>query len=360
MKIEPIKITIRDLCEGYEDNEEAGVVGYGGKLDIRPAYQREFIYGEKQQEAVITTVKQNFPLNTMYWAKKEDGTFEIIDGQQRTLSICKFVNGDFAHDFRYFHNMQKDEKEQILNYELQIYVCEGSPSEKLKWFRVINIAGETLTEQELLNATYAGSWLADAKKKFSKSNCPAFQMGKDYVSGSPIRQAYLETALKWINNGKVEDYMARHQNDPNANALWLYFRNVIEWVQNTFVVKRVEMKHVDWGSLYNKYHEQVFDTKQLEDKVKQLMMDSDVTNKKGIYTYVLTGEQKYLNIRDFDDNMRRSAYERQNGICPKCGKHFELNEMHADHITPWAKGGPTTKENCQMLCAQCNRIKSSI
>lgn len=359
MTIEPIKISIRELVDRYEDREEAGVVGYGEKLNIRPPYQREFIYSEKQQEAVIDTVRKGFPLNTMYWAKNDDGNYEIIDGQQRTLSVCKYVAGEFAFDFKYFHNLQPDEQEQILDYELQIYVCEGTASDKLKWFRVINIAGETLTNQELLNATYAGPWLNDAKKKFSKTNCPAYLMGKDYVSGSPIRQAYLETALRWLSKNNIEDYMARHQNDPNANELWQYYRSVIDWVGLTFPKKRAQMKGLDWGTLYDEYHTEVYDTTELEARIKQLMIDDDVTKKSGIYFYVLTGKEKYLSLRSFSEQMKLEAYERQNGICPLCGKHFDIEFMEGDHITPWVEGGKTSSANCQMLCRECNRRKGA-
>ena len=207
MEIKLQKITVRELTAGYQDNEENGVVAYGGKLDVRPPYQREFVYKDNQRNAVIDTLRQNFPLNVMYWAVRSDGTFEIIDGQQRTISICQYVNGDFAFDFKYFHNLQKDEKEQILDYELNIYICSGTDSEKLKWFKTINISGEKLTEQELRNAVYSGSWVADAKRYFSKNNCAAYGLASKYINGSPIRQDYLETAIDWISKGDIEDYM---------------------------------------------------------------------------------------------------------------------------------------------------------
>jgi len=253
MKIEFKEITVGELAEGYQDNAEDGVVGFGGKLDIRPPFQREFIYKDKQRDAVITTLTKEFPLNVMYWSVRENGYFEVIDGQQRTISVCQYVNGDFAHMFRYFHNLQPDEQEQILNYKLMIYLCSGTDSEKLEWFKIINIAGEKLTDQELRNAVYAGTWVADAKRYFSKNSCPAYGISSDYLSGSAIRQDYLETAIKWISRGNVEVYMANHQHDPNASALWIYFQSVITWVSATFTKKRKFMKGVDWGSLHNKY-----------------------------------------------------------------------------------------------------------
>lgn len=358
MKIELKEITVKELTIGYQDNDEAGVVGYGGKLDIRPPYQREFIYKDKQRDAVIDTVTKNFPLNVMYWAVRDDGNYEVIDGQQRTISLCQYVQGDFAFKNCYFHNLQKDEQEQILNYKLMIYFCSGTDSEKLEWFKTINIAGEKLTDQELRNAVYAGSWVSDAKRYFSKRGCPAYNIAGDYLDGTAIRQDYLETVIKWISNDNIEKYMAEHQHEPNANDLWLYFQSVINWVKAVFPYYRREMKGIEWGFLYNEYKDKKFDPKKLETEINKLMQDDDVTNKKGIYWYVLTRKEKYLNIRAFTDNQKREAYERQKGICPICKKHFDISEMGADHITPWHEGGKTIAENCQMLCKDDNRRKS--
>lgn len=358
MKIELKEITVKELADKYQDNKEDGVTGYGGKLDIRPPYQREFIYKDKQRSAVIDTITKGFPLNVMYWAVQEGGNFEVIDGQQRTISICQYVNGDFDFDFRYFHNLQKDEQEQILNYKLMVYLCSGTDSQKLEWFKTINIAGEKLTDQELRNAVYSGSWVSDAKRYFSKSGCPAYQIGSKYLNGSPIRQEYFETAIDWISKGNIEVYMSNHQHDPNASALWRYFQDVISWTESTFTNYRKEMKGVQWGLLYNKFQNEIYDTKAIEKEVSELMQDEDVTKKSGIYQFILTRNEKFLNIRAFTDKQKREAYERQKGICVKCGEHFELNEMEADHITPWHEGGKTSAENCQMLCKLDNRMKS--
>lgn len=360
MKIAAENITVRDLTKDYSDNEEGGVVGYSGKLDIRPPYQREFVYKDKQRNAVINTIFNNYPLNVMYWAVRDDGGFEVIDGQQRTISICQYVNGDFSYEGRYFSNLQADEKESLLSYELSVYRCSGADSEKLAWFRTINIAGEKLTEQELRNAVYSGSWVAAAKPIFSKNNCPAYLLGSDFLTGSPIRQDYLETIIGWINKGDVEGYMAAHQQDPNANTEWLYFQAVIAWVRATFPKYRSEMKGVDWGLLYNSYKALPQDAATLEKQVATLMADEDVTNKKGIYSYVLNKEERNLSIRSFSENQKRESYEVQNGVCPKCNKTFAINEMEADHITPWSKGGRTNSENCQMLCKDDNRRKGGV
>lgn len=357
MKITLKEISVRELTNGFEDNNDDGVIGYGGELDIRPPYQREFIYKDKQREAVIDTINKNYPLNVMYWAVNDKG-FEVIDGQQRTISICQYVNGDFAYMFRYFHNLQKDEQEKILNYKLMIYLCEGNDSEKLEWFRTINIAGEKLTEQELRNAVYSGSWVSDAKRYFSKNGCAAYGIGSNYMNGTPIRQDYLETTIDWISKGNIEVYMSNHQNEPNANELWLYFQSVINWVKTIFPKYRKEMKGINWGFLYNEYKDQKFDSKALEEQITRLMIDDDITNKKGIYEYLLSGKEKHLNIRAFTDNQKRESYERQKGICVVCKEHFEINEMEADHITPWHEGGKTSSDNCQMLCKYDNRRKS--
>lgn len=361
MKIDLHRIPIREVIAGYKDSAEEGVVAYSGKLDVRPKYQREFVYKDKQRDAVLETVKQNFPLNVMYWMVRDDGGFEVLDGQQRTISIGQYVNGDFSLNERYFHNLLKEERDQILDYELMIYFCEGTDKERLDWFRIINIAGEKLTDQEIRNAVYTGPWLSDAKLNFSKSNCVAYLLASDegsLVSGSPIRQEYLETALSWINNGEVADYMAKHQHNKNADELWEYFQNVIAWVRKTFTNHRKEMANVNWGELYNQFKDKKLNFKKLETEIAELMQDEDVTKKSGIYPYVLTGQENYLSIRAFNDKMKREAYERQKGVCRFCKKNFDISEMEADHITPWHEGGKTVSGNCQMLCKLDNRTKS--
>lgn len=365
MKIELHELTVREIANSYIDNAEEGVKGYGGLLNIRPKYQREFVYDDTKRNAVIDTIVKGFPLNVMYWVKNEDGTFEVLDGQQRTVSFCQYVNGDFSLNNKAFHNLTNTEKNAILDYKCMVYFCEGNDLEKLEWFKTINIAGEKLTEQELRNAVYTGEWLTSAKLKFSKSNCAAYNLANKYVNGSPIRQDYLETAIAWINDDKIEEYMSIHQHDPNANELWAYFLSVITWVESTFIKYRREMKGINWGALYNRFHGQIFDTVKLENQIANLMMDDDVTNKKGIYSYVLTGEEKFLSLRQFSESQKRTVYERQNGICPYClsehrqKTHFEYTEMEGDHITPWTEGGKTSIENCQMLCKEHNRKKSS-
>ena len=365
MKIELNKIKVRDLVAGYENNGHDGVVAYGGRLDVRPKYQREFIYNDKQQEAVISTLRQGFPLNVMYWAKREDGSYEIIDGQQRTISICQYISGKFAFEFNYFHSLQPDEQVPILDYELQIYICEGTDSERLKWFKTINIAGEKLTDQELRNAVYAGEWLSDAKRYFSQNNCPAYRISKDYVKGVVNRQELLEEAISWISKGRIEHYMSQHQKDKNATELWIHFQKVVAWAKATFPRVRKELKSVDWGSLYDRFGSQIFDHEALSQDVDRLMKDDDVTKKSGIYEYLLSGEEKHLNIRAFTQSQKEQAYDKQKGVCPRCKKEgrknfrYEIEFMEADHIKPWCEGGKTELKNCQMLCKEHNRSKGA-
>lgn len=365
MKIQLHEITVRELTNGYIDAGDNGVRGYDGKLDIRPPYQREFVYNDKQRDAVITTINNNFPLNVMYWAKRDDGTFEVIDGQQRTISICQYVAGDFSYEFRYFKNLLPNEKERLLNYKLMVYICEGTDEEKLNWFRVINIAGVKLTEQELRNAVYAGPFVTDAKKYFSKNKCPAYMMASDLMVGSPIRQDYLETAIEWIANSQglktIEQYMAIHQQDPNCNQLWQYFNAVITWVKSTFYVEKRKkiMSGVNWGRLYDEFKDVVLDKDAIDNEIAKLIIDSEVGNNKGICVYVLTRNENVLNLRAFPEDMKLTMYERQKGICPICKKHFDIQMMEADHIKPWSQGGKTELDNGQMLCRECNRRKSN-
>lgn len=358
MEIKLKEITIRDVVRNYVNNDEEGVVGYDGKLNIRPKYQREFVYKDKQRDEVINTINNGFPLNVMYWAKNGENDYEVLDGQQRTVSFCEYVAGNFSINNLAFHNLTQTAQDRILDYKLMVYVCEGTDEEKLAWFKIINIASEPLRDQELRNAIYTGEWLTDAKRHFSKSNCAGYNLGKDYISGDYIRQDYLETVLKWISNNKIENYMSIHQHDPNANELWLYFNSVINWIKTNFPVYRKEMKGVDWGKLYNKYKEINYDSNKFEERIQELMQDEDVTKKSGIYEYLFDDDERHLNIRAFSENQKREAYERQHGICANCKKHFEFNQMEGDHIVPWSRKGKTTSENCQMLCRDCNSRKS--
>lgn len=400
MKIELHSIPIRDVVDGYADRDEDGVVAYHGRLVCRPPYQRNFIYDDRQASAVIRTVMHGFPLNTMYWVKQDqpdpDGqpVFEILDGQQRTLSICRYVQRQQADgswtpaevfvDDRAWMNLLPDERERFLDYKLQVYVCEGTDSEKLDWFRTINIAGEALTDQELLNAVYAGEWLTAVKRRFSKTGCAALNVasmqGRPMISGRPIRQDLLKTVLAWYADsltlerkgrgltGKAatvtpENVMASHQalhpGDDDWDDLWDYWTTVYTWVKGLFTVYRDEMKTVPWGLLYNRHHTQQYAPAELESEIARLMADDEVTRKPGVYPYVLGEPERVLSLRQFSKADKRAAFERQKGVCPICGRRFDNVELgEADHITPWSEGGRTTPDNMQWLCKACNRAKS--
>ena len=382
MEITRTTVKISELVDGYKDNQDKGVVAYGGLLDVRPPFQREFVYKDKQREAVLNTVLKGFPLNTIYWSKKsaEDGTisFEVLDGQQRILSICQYATNAFSvrwnGNARFRHNLNSTPElvKAFEQYELEVYLCEGTAEEQLEWFETINIAGMVLKRQELRNAAYVGPWLADAKRYFSRVSGPAHLGYKDYLKGDPDRQDYLETVLRWAAQaddaglkGTLEDvqtYMAMHQNDTDATPLWEYFQKVMSWVKTTFPDYRREMDGLDWGEFYNLYSDKITakQSSQFEAEVTRLMEDEDVTSKRGIYQYLLSGDERTLSIRAFTPRQKREAFTRQKGICPVCKKEFDIGEMEADHITPWHAGGRTVPENCQMLCRDDNRKKSGI
>lgn len=388
MKIVEQKIKVSELCQGYIDDGDGGVYGYNNgthKLTIRPAFQREFVYKDKQRDAVIDTVRKGYPLNVMYWSKVSDTEFEVLDGQQRTISLGQYLNGDFAVKIngndKFFHNLTDTEKQQIEDYELTIYICDGTEEEKLEWFKVINIAGETLTNQELLNATYAGPWLADAKNYFSKRNCVAGQFAEGFIKGNPIRQDYLEKALSWIaDRDKLESggkYMAIHQHDADANDLWLYFQEVISWAKRMFPnMDKKLTEGQDWGILYNKFKQNTYNTNEIRSLIDKLLIDEDVTKQTGIIPYVLSDrtrfDEKHLSIRAFSEQMKRRVYEKQTaeaqskGLsnCPVCAANqistiYQFDEMQGDHIIPWSQGGRTIESNLQMLCQRCNNDKSN-
>lgn len=368
MKIELHSVPVRDLYAGYINSGYEGVVGYAGKLDIRPKFQREFVYDHAKQQAVITTILSEFPLNVMYWSKRVhpvtgEESFEMLDGQQRTMSVCEYLEGAFSVDVggnpKSFDNLSSADQERVLGYGLMVYHCEGNEDEQLEWFEVINIAGLTLRPQELRNAVYTGPWLTDAKRYFSREGQGAHKLAKDYTTAGEVnRQDLFQKAIEW-HGGKgdaaIKKYMNEHRQDPNANALWTYFKSVIDWAKLIFPKQRKELRSVAWNGLYDAYKQEPLDAAVLEERVKALMSDDEVQKKSGIYSYVLTGDERALGLRTFTANQKREAYERQDGICRKCGKHYELEQMDGDHILPWSRGGKTTPDNCQMLCIRDNR-----
>ena len=377
MKTKAIKVTIRDLIDGYKDDSDKGgaVVGYSGRLNVRPAYQREFIYEKaEEKEAVIHSVANGFPLNVMYWADDGAGNFEILDGQQRTLCICKFCADEFsskafsANDYIFYNSLPKDEKEKFLNYELMVYHCLGNDSDKLKWFETINIAGKQLNEQERLNAVYSCAWTTDARKHFSNQNAVAVEYKDKYLSESITRQECLAKAIKWASgDGDVAKYMSERKKnkEKSAQALWEHFESIFEWVEKVFPEHRKDMKGLDWGRLYSEHKHEKFDSGKLAARAKKLRANPDV-KQSGVYEYLLTGDASHINVRSFDKKLKERMYKKQQGKCafakkgcvhPK--KKWQPEEMEADHIKPWREGGPTNEDNCQMLCKQCNREKGA-
>ena len=376
MTYTPKAIKVSDVVNGYVDLNDDGVFGYGGKLTIRPNFQREFVYNEKQRNEVIVSVFKRRPLNAMYWSKNVDDsgndTYELIDGQQRTISICQYVKDTFAAildgNARYFHNLTNEEQKRILDYELLVEICEGTEAQKLEWFRTINIANAVLTDQELRNATYCGPWVSDAKLYFSKRGCVAYKSADGYIKGNSIRQEYLEKVISWAvdkdNLSSIEEYMALHQHDTDASELWRYFTSVIKWAKELFPKKiKGVTDSQDWGLLYNKYKDNFYDSTKLSKELDELLQDDDVTKHSGTIPYLLSDRsinyEKYLSIRAFTENQKRRAYERQNHKCPICGKEFAFEDMQGDHIIPWSQGGHTTDDNLQMLCKDCNRHKAN-
>lgn len=389
MKAELRKYLVREIVGGfvYNELEGKGLFGLSGKLTIQPEYQRNYIYADgKRDVAVITSLLKGYPLGLIYFNKIHDDNLEVLDGQQRITSFGRFVTDKFAIKDeigleQYFSGLAKDKQEKILNSEILVYECQGSESEIKEWFRTINIAGIPLNEQELLNAVYSGPFVTLGKEEFSNSQNANVQKWSAYVSGSVNRQDYWERALEWVAKGKgnIGAYMSSHRFDKDIKEVKTYFNSVIEWVSTVFEDVESEMRGLEWGRLYELYHDRPFDSKKLSHRVAELYSDPYVESKKGIFEYLLGGEQssdlRLLSVRVFDENTKRTAYKRQtkdaeaSGLsnCPVCAtgheglktKHWAYGDMDADHVTAWSKGGSTSPENCQMLCKSHNRAKGN-
>ena len=380
--------TIEQICKGfvYNELEGKGLFGLNGDLIIQPEYQRNYLYADgKKDVAVIDSILKKYPLGIIYFNRRPDGKYEILDGQQRITSIGRYVTGKFAvRDTngmeQYFSGLNEEIQKQIRETPLLIYICEGEEKEIKEWFKTINIAGISLKEQELLNAIYSGSFVTKVKEVFSNSNNAKLQIWADYISGSANRQDFLHTALEWVsahNNQTIEQYMSLHRNDDNITELKTYFDTVIDWIDATFKEVVSEMRGLEWGRLYETYHANGYNADKLWERVTALLADDFVTNNKGVFEYVLGGEsdKSLLNIRIFDDRTKRAVYTKQTSLaekngtsnCPLCAlgtdanktKIWKLTEMDADHVTAWSKGGATDAANCQMLCKTHNRAKGN-
>lgn len=380
-----IDITVKDICEGfvYNELEGKGLFGLSGKLTIQPEYQRNYIYADgKKDVAVIESILKNYPLGLIYFNKVSNDKFEVLDGQQRITSIGRFVTNKFAIKDengmeQYYGGIASDKQDLIMRTKLLIYECEGEESEIKEWFKTINIAGVPLNNQELLNAIYSGPFVTLGKEKFSNSQNSNIQKWSAYVSGTALRQDFLECALDWVSKGNISDYMSRHRKDNNINELETYFNTVIDWVSSIFSDVEREMCGLEWGRLYETYKKQPYDPKKISEQVRELYSDSYVKNRKGIFEYLLGGssDTKLLDVRVFDDATKKSVYAKQKteaenkGIsnCPLCAvgnnvnknKIWSLSEMDADHVSAWSKGGATDIKNCEMLCKTHNRAKGN-
>lgn len=387
MKTELKTFSVEEMCEGfvYNELEAKGLYGLNGALTIQPEYQRNYIYADgKRDVAVIESILSGYPLGLIYFNKTSDNTFEVLDGQQRITSIGRFITNKFSVKIngmeQYFAGIAEDLQAKILNTELLVYVCSGTESEIKAWFETINIVGVPLNSQELRNAIYSGSFVTLAKAEFSNSNNSNINKWSAFVKGEPKRQEILEVALDWAsrrNGVSIADYMSQHRTDTNIQELKTYFETVIDWASSTFSEVRGEMRGLDWCRLYEAYHLQPYNLKSLNERIGQLFNDEYVSDKKGIYEFVLGGETdcRLLNIRIFEKKDKQKAYDRQTqqakekGIsnCPLCAlggnanktKIWKLNEMDADHVQAWSKGGATNIENCEMLCATHNRAKGN-
>ena len=378
-------ITVEEICKGFHYNEleGKGLYGLSGKLTIQPEYQRNYIYADgKKDVAVIDSVLKGYPIGLIYFNKVGDDKFEVLDGQQRITSLGRFVEGvlsiiDESGIPQDINSIATDKREKILKTKLLIYICEGTESEIKEWFRTINIAGVPLKPQELLNAVFSGPFVTKAKEEFSNSQNAHIQMWSHFINGTANRQDFLERALDWVSKGNISDYMKQHRRDDNITELKTYFNAVLGWVNSVFPTPYDKMKGLEWGRLYETYHKQPYDPQKVDERVAELLDDPQVENKSGIFEYVLGGEQdtKLLNVRVFDEKIKRQVYKLQTddaemkGIsnCPYCAigheatktRIWKLSEMDADHVSAWSKGGATTIENCQMLCKTHNRAKGN-
>ena len=379
--------TVGDICKGFifDQNENKGLYGLDGQLIIQPEYQRNYIYGDKNKKdvAVVESLLKGYPLGLIYFVKNADGMYEVLDGQQRITSFARFVNKSwpFAVNWkgktRYIDSLDTDDRKRITEAPLTIYVCEGEPSEIQEWFETINIAGVELSKQERRNASYHGPFVTKARAMFSNTGNSNMNRWRTYVAGNPNRQAILETALDWVSEGKIDDYMAKHRNDTNIDELAKYFETVINWIDSIFDYTGDEVRGLEWGRLYRQYHTNAYSKSNVTKRVEELLEDTQVTDRRGVFEFILGGEQNLslLNIRVFDQKTQKTVYEKQTkearekniSNCPLCtvghdankSRIYKQNEMEADHVTAWSKGGATDISNCQMLCKTHNRAKGN-
>ncbi|WP_114908012.1 HNH endonuclease family protein [Ornithinimicrobium murale] len=391
MKTDLKQYTVAQVTEGfvYNELEGKGLYGLGGTLTIQPEYQRNYIYGDgKKDVAVIDSLLKGYPLGLIYFVDTKDPSgphLEVLDGQQRITSVGRFVTGKFAiirdGKEQTFSSLPKEDRERIENSELLVYVCSGTEVEIRDWFETINIAGVPLNKQEINNALYSGPFVTAAKAEFSNSQNALQQKWSHFVKGDPKRQEVLEEALDWVASSKgqtIDGYMAAHRTDTTINELKVYFTTVIDWIDSVFTASPDKtMRGIDWGRLYEKYHHKSYNTATIDADLQDLLDDPAVGDRKGIYEYLLDGKQdtRMLNVRLFDAPTKKKAYAAQTtkanadgtSNCPLCAhglnankdRIYKSNEMEADHVAAWSKGGESTLQNCEMLCVPHNRSKGN-
>ena len=384
-------LTVADICKGftYSKVEAKGLFGWGGKLIIQPEYQRHYIYDDGKHDVdVIYSLLKKYPLGLLYFVRRPDGMYEVLDGQQRITSFGRYVTGHFSiideDDKRekQFSALPEDKRNRILGSPLTIYVCEGTESEIKQWFETINIVGMKLTEQEKRNAIFSGRFVTEAKKVFSNSSNSNMKKWRSYIKGDPKRQEILEEALCWVSKAEKDDrlidrYMSEHRENGDISELTDYFESVINWINSTFKDVESKMKGLEWGRLWRTYHHQGYDPDVLSEKIQRLLSDTQIEDQRGIWEYVLGGEQntQLLDVRVFDPKTKEIVYRQQTATakekgesnCPLCAighdanrtKIWDLKDMDADHVTAWSKGGSTDISNCQMLCKTHNRAKGN-
>ena len=326
-------LTVEDICEGFEfdEAEGKGLYGLDGQLTIQPEYQRHYLYAEKggeREQKVIDSVLRGYPIGLLYFNKVGRNKFEVLDGQQRITSLGRFIRNLFPVEDedgyqQYFRSLSGERKEKIFKTPLTIYICEGAEDEIKAWYKTINIAGLALNKQEIANAIYSGAFVTAAKKVFSNSTNSKLHVWKNFVKGDVKRQEIFRTALEWLVKSSadkdVEDYMSRHRENENISELENYFDSVIAWAQKIFPQVHDEMCGLEWGRLYETYHENFYDVEKISAGVEKLFADEAVEKKSGIYEYLLSNHEltKLLHVRFFDKNIKKTVYNKQTSLAKK-------------------------------------------
>lgn len=397
--------TLGEIAKGYKDNSEevaGGVTAMDGKLNIRPKYQRAFI---RETDKVwrcnlVDSVLNERPIGSFYFADKGEGYYDVLDGQQRLMTLCSVINAGCNGTITIndngvikdvaFPKLRKDWQEKIKNYEIDVYICVGNEEGLLNWFTTINQPHSELTKQEIRNAVYCGPFVEDAKRLFSKTRAKAQPTSEFQTKSSPYyfdkfshglkleRQDFLERVIDWasmIEYGvkvdrdiRIDNYMSEHRNDENAECLVEAYKKIVDWACNTFRDNVREQKGVrgcDWGEIYTLFAQKEYDFKQLNDEIEDLLLRDSIIRTSNILKYALMGKQdnaedehrryKLLSVRGLTPTERKRLYKMQGGIDPIDGKTYDIDEMQAHHIRPVYAGGETKLGNMVLLSAENHR-----